>query len=182
MPNTHNRIYALLVGINDYPPSVGKLQGCINDVDHFQDWLSDTFDPRKLKLEILKNGDATRGNIIEMFRAHLGQAGREDVVLFHYSGHGARSKSAAAFKRFYPDGKDEGLVCYDSRAPGGFDLADKELAVLLAELARNDPHIAVVLDCCHSGSGTRGADDFTQARARATYEIFDDRPLERSGT
>jgi hypothetical protein len=90
----------------------------------------------------------------------------------------ARSKSAGAFKRFYPDGKDESLVCYDSGAPGGFDLADKELAVLLAELARNDPHIAVVLDCCHSGSGTRGPDDFAQARARATYEIFDEWPLE----
>jgi hypothetical protein len=35
------------------------------------------------------------------------------------------------------------------------DLADKELATLLAELAARRPHIAVILDCRHSGSGTR---------------------------
>lgn len=178
MSKTQNQIYALLVGINDYPSSVGKLQGCINDIDYFHDWLTNTFVPGKLKLEILKDSDATRGNIIHLFRTHLSQASRDDIVLFQYSGHGARSKSSEAFRQFYPDGKDEGLVCYDSREPGGFDLADKELAVLLAELAPNEPHIAVLLDCCHSGSGTRGADDFTQARARVTHEIFDERPLE----
>lgn len=178
MSSAQNQIYALLVGINDYSPSVGKLRGCLNDVDHFKGWLSDTFEPQRLNLEILKDSDATRGNIISLFRTHLGQAGPNDIVLFQYSGHGARSKSADPFKRFYPDGKDEGLVCIDSREPGGFDLADKELAVLLADIARNDPHIALLLDCCHSGSGTRGADDFTQARARVTHEVYEERPLE----
>ncbi len=69
-------------------------------------------------------------------------------------------------------------MCYDSREPGGFDLADKELAVLLAELARNEPHLAVILDCCHSGSATRSADDFTQGKCRQTHEVFKERPLE----
>ena len=178
MPTRMRRVFALLVGINDYSPSVGRLSGCINDVDRFTGWLQDSFDPRALCLEVLKDADATRDNIIRQFRAHLGQAGPDDIVLFQYSGHGARCRSAEPFKQFYPDGKDEGLVCIDSREPGGFDLADKELAVLLAEVARNDPHIALMLDCCHSGSGTRGADDFTQARPRVTHEIHDERPLD----
>lgn len=173
----NNRIFALLVGINDYPSSVGKLKGCINDIDNFEIWLRKAC-PKTLRLEHLKNSDATRGNIIQMFRKHLSQAGPSDTVVFHYSGHGARTKSAEVFKRFYPDGKDEGLVCFDSREKDGFDLSDKELAILLAEIARNQPHIAVLLDCCHSGSGTRGADDFTQARARVTHEILEERPLE----
>ena len=67
------------------------------------------------------------------------------MVVFQYCGHGARWKSAGPFMEFFPDGKDEGLVCYDSRKPGGFDLADKELAILLAEVGRNDPHIAIIL-------------------------------------
>ena len=178
MPTNKNRIYALLVGINDYSPSVGRLRGCLNDLDNLRDWLTGTYGPHRLAIECLKDGEATRGNLIRLFRTHLGQAGPDDVVLFHYSGHGARSRSAPAFKRLYPDGWDEGLVCIDSREPGGFDLADKELAVLLQEVASRSPHIAVLLDCCHSGSATRGADDFTQARARFTHAIDTERPLE----
>jgi hypothetical protein len=171
-------IYALLVGINDYAPEVGKLTGCINDVDHFNGYLTNHFDGDRLHVEVLKDADATRSNIIEQFRSYLGRAKADDVAVFQYCGHGARWKSAQAFEQFYPDRKDEGLVCYDSRRPGGFDLADKELAVLLAELAQNDPHIAVILDCCHSGSATRCADDFTQLKSRQTHEVSEERPLE----
>lgn len=171
-------IYALLAGINDYTPNVGKLSGCLNDVDHFHSYLTEDFAADRVHVEVLKDADATRSNTIELFRAHLGKATSDDVVVFQYCGHGARSKSAKAFEPFYPDGWDEGLVCSDSRTNGGFDLADKELAVLLAELARNDPHIAVILDCCHSGSATRSADDFTQLKARQTHEVLEERPLE----
>jgi hypothetical protein len=178
MPASTDRIYALLVGINAYSPSVGRLHGCLNDVDSLRDWLTDAYRPRRLAIECLKDGEASRANLIRLFRTHLGQAGPDDTVLFHYSGHGARSRSAPAFRHLYPDGWDEGLVCVDSREPGGFDLADKELAVLIQEVAARGPHIAVLLDCCHSGSATRGADDFTQARARFTHAIDAERPLE----
>ncbi len=172
------RLYALLVGINDYPAPVGKLRGCLNDLDQVREWLTDSYGGERLAIECLSDSEATRANLIRLFRGHLGQAGPDDVVLFHYSGHGARSRSAPAFARYYPDGFDEGLVCVDSRQPGGFDLADKELAVLLAEVAARGPHTAMLLDCCHSGSATRGADDFTQARARFTQGVDEPRPLE----
>ena len=173
-----NTLYALLVGINDYAPEVGKLAGCLNDVDHFHAYLSDNFDKANLAVEVLKDSDATRDNIIDMFRTHLGKAKAGDVAVFQYCGHGARWASAKAFREFYPDGKDEGLVCIDSRRPGGFDLADKELALLLAEAAKNNPHLAVILDCCHSGSGTRGVDAFRGLKPRVTHEVSAERPLE----
>jgi Caspase domain/Lecithin:cholesterol acyltransferase len=172
------RVYALLVGINDYPPEVGKLAGCLNDVDHFHAYLSGNFDKANLAVEVLKDRDATRENIIRQFRAHLGKAKEGDVALFQYCGHGARWASAKAFLEFYPDGKDEGLVCIDSRRPGGYDLADKELAILISEVAKNNPHLAVILDCCHSGSGTRGADAFRGLKPRVTHEVATERPLE----
>ena len=173
-----NRIYALLVGINDYSPNVGKLSGCLNDVDHFNEYLRASCDPASLAVEVLKDSDATRSNIIEQFRSHLGKANEGDVALFQFCGHGARWASAREFAEFYPDGKDEGLVCSDSRNPGGFDLADKELAVLISEVARNNPHLAVILDCCHSGSGTRGVDAFRRLTPRVTHEVATERPLE----
>ncbi len=175
------RVYALLVGINDYTPEVGKLAGCLNDVDHFHDYLTGSFDKSDLAIEVLKDADATRSNIINQFRNHLGKAKADDVAIFQYCGHGARWTAAGEFKQFYPDGIDEGLVCYDSRRKDGtypFDLADKELAVLLAGVAANKPHLAVLLDCCHSGSGTRDVDAFAHFRARQTHEVFVERPLD----
>lgn len=163
-------ICALLVGINDYSASVGKLHGCLNDVDHFHDYLTDNLDRGALHIEVVEDADAIRPNVIRRFREHLGRAAADNIIVFQYRCHGARWKSAHEFREFFPDGKDEGLACFDSREPGGFDLAAKELAVLLAEVVRNDRHIAVILDCCHSGSATRGADDFTQLKARHTHE------------
>jgi hypothetical protein len=55
-------------------------------------------------------------------------------------------------------------VCYDSRLAGGFDLADKELAVLISEVAKQNPHIVICLDCCHAGSGTRDSIDLVRVK------------------
>ena len=173
-----NRVYALLVGVNDYGPEIESLDGCVNDVDLFHEYLDRHVGPAALAVEVLKNADATRDNIISRFRSHLGQARSGDVALFQFCGHGARWASNAAFRESFPDGKDEGLVCYDSRRPGGYDLADKELAVLIAEVTRNDAHTAVLLDCCHSGSGTRSVNAFRDLKPRLTHEVTTERPLE----
>ena len=101
-----------------------------------------------------------------------------DVALFQFCGHGAQWASSAAFREAFPDGKDEGLVCADSRRPGGYDLADKELAVLIAEVAANGAHVAVVFDCCHSGSGTRDVEAVRGLKPRLTHEVTTERPLE----
>lgn len=162
-----NRIYALLVGINAYTPPVRPLRGCLNDLAGLGDWLAGFAGPR-LALETLQDAEATRANVIDGFRRHLAQAGPGDSVLFHYSGHGARERAAPEFSHLYPDGWGEGLVCVDSRSPGGHDLADKELAVLIDELAARGPRVTVVLDSCHSGAATRNADAFALAGARFT--------------
>ncbi len=160
MPRT---IYALFVGIDDYLGGVNPLKGCVNDVTRLHDLLaarvtggSDRFSPL-----LLTNAQATRQGIIDAWRSHLGQAGSGDVALFCYAGHGSQENAPPEFWDFEPDHLNETLVCHDSRAAGGWDLADKELAQLIAEVAANGPHFAVILDCCHSGSGTRDAEDVT---------------------
>lgn len=173
-----NRVYALLVGVNEYGPEIESLDGCLNDVDLFHEYLARHVDAAALSVEVLKNTDATRANIVSRFRSHLGQARSGDVALFQFCGHGARCASNAAFRDSFPDGKDEGLVCYDSRRPGGYDLADKELAVLIAEIVRNDAQVAIVFDCCHSGSGTRGVSAARRLKPRLTHEVTTERPLE----
>jgi hypothetical protein len=50
------------------------------------------------------------------------------------------------------------LVCSDSRVDGVTDLTDKELSALISRVAARGAHVTVVLDCCHSGGGTRETD------------------------
>ena len=173
-----NKVYALLVGVNDYGPDIESLDGCLNDVDLLHEYLNRRVGSPALAVQVLKNNDATRANVISQFRSHLGQARSGDVALFQFCGHGARWASNAAFRESFPDGKDEGLVCSDSRQPGGYDLADKELAVLIAEVAGNGAHVAVLFDCCHSGSGTRDVSAVRGLKPRLTHEVTTERPLD----
>ena len=170
------KVYALLIGIDSYPEGTDSLEGCVADTANVEDYLTTHFtDPAIVKLT---DADATYANVIAQVRRHLGQAGKDDVAYLHYSGHGARSAAAPEFVRFDLGGRDQGLVCYDSRLGDNFDLADKELALLLAELAKNEPHIAWVLDCCHSGSGTRDMDGASRAGVRGTTDGNFPRALE----
>lgn len=151
-------IYALLVGIDEYIGSVAPLQGCVNDIIAVKEYLEGrvSTDGYQLHLRTLLNQDATRQAIIDSFRQHLCQATSEDVVLFYFAGHGSQEDAPEEFWVLEPDRVDETLVCYDSRLAGSWDLADKELAKLIGEVAEKNPHITVIMDCCHSGSGTRG--------------------------
>ncbi len=159
-------IYALLVGIDRYPPPIHPLRGCVNDVLAFETYLQTRVDRDgyHLHLRVLKDEQATRQAIIDGFRDHLAQATEQDIVLFYYCGHGSQEDTPPEFWSVEPDRLDETLVCWDSRLEGRWDLADKELAKLIAEVAVQRPHIAIILDCCHAGSGTRDAspDSFTR--------------------
>lgn len=151
-------IYALLVGIDKYPSPVPELEGCVNDINAIEEYLKERIDQQNYQPHIVKlpNEDATRQAVIDNFEQHLGKAGSNDVALFYYSGHGSQEPAPPEFWHLEPDRMDETLVCWDSRT-SNWDLADKELAYLIGEVAKNNPHIVVILDSCHSGSGTRDA-------------------------
>ncbi|MEC4814562.1 MAG: caspase family protein [Scytonema sp. PMC 1069.18] len=154
-------IYALLVGIDRYHPEskISALEGCVNDIKAAEAYLQERIAKDKewqlIEPWILTNEQATRQAIINGFENHLSKAGSDDVVLFYYAGHGAQEKTPEIFWHLEPDGLNESLVCYDSRTAGGTDLADKELAYLISKVAQKNPHVLIILDCCHSGSGTR---------------------------
>jgi hypothetical protein len=109
--------------------------------------------------------------------AHLGKAGPDDSVLLVFCGHGAREKAPELFHKYYPEGKNETLVCYDSRLPGHYDLADKELAVLIDRLSRSGAEVVLWMDCCHSGSVSRDFQSELGAVRQWTLRE-DDRPPE----
>lgn len=162
------QVFALLVGINAYTAPVSALKGCLNDVAQFESWLRENVAGRGLAIETLLDADATRANVIRGFRRFLSRAGAGDTVVFQYAGHGARDTSAPEFRSVDATGRDEGLVLFDTMSSGGLLLADKELAVLIGEVAQRGANVSFILDSCHSGSGTRQLEALAGMQARAT--------------
>lgn len=159
------KLYGLLVGINRHHPlsqRVKDLQGCENDVNAMGRLLKSNYASLDPQVKTLLDQEATRGQVIEAFRNHLTKNGSESTTLFFYfSGHGSIQAVPSAFQKYGGNYlKEETLICYDSRTKEndewtGLDLADKEIAMLVAEAAKTGAHVVVMLDCCHSGSATR---------------------------
>ena len=165
------KLYALLVGINEYQEDLilgGRvrfpaLSGCVADADKMEEYLTGQSGFEN-HIERLTDKQATKTDIVRQFRDHLSQAGPDDTVLFYFSGHGTQEKADAVWDE-ETDGKLECLVCYyDTKTVDDFRLADKELRYLINELwTGKKPHIVTIFDCCHSGDNTRTVDVATAA-------------------
>ncbi|MFN5862977.1 MAG: caspase family protein, partial [Pseudanabaena sp.] len=95
LSSTKGRKLALLVGINKYPiPSYADLNGCTYDVELQKALLVNRFGFNPNDVLTLTNDTSqkpTRQNILTAFEEHLiKQAQPDDVVVFHFSGHGDR--------------------------------------------------------------------------------------------
>lgn len=144
------KVYALLVGINEYGSAVrSDLRGCLNDVAAARAALERRAAGRLLVRTLLDRA-ATAGAVEAAIRTHLGQAGPEDTALLWFSGHGteyaARTPQELVAE---PTGRCQALVCADGPLP------DKRLGALLDGAAAGGAHVVAVLDCCFSGGATR---------------------------
>ncbi|MCB0572569.1 MAG: caspase family protein [Phaeodactylibacter sp.] len=173
-------LYAVLAGINDYPylPAEKQLSGCVNDVRLMEGLLQEPFLQARFSaihlLPPILNQQADKAAITAAIRGHLGKAKPGDFALFYYSGHGIReATSLESFQEEELDSNIAGIICTDFRQPGKKDpgdtvLSDKEFRYLIRELAVDkQAQVAMLFDCCHSGSNTRSAlSDAIPARAR----------------
>ena len=157
--------FALLVAINEYAPPIRSLYGCHNDVANLEEYLRARTDG-DVDVHTMLDDQATRPAVVKAFREHLGKAGPGDVAVFAYSGHGTEEPVPKEIKTSEASGKIQTLMLADSgkRIGGKFvrGLADKELAVLLAEVSGSGAHTVAILDCCHAGGADRDA--FTSVR------------------
>ncbi len=150
-------IYALLIGINNYPAR--PLSQCLADVGKIETYLNTlkTSD-RDVIIKQLLDQDATREQVITQIRDFLSKATSNDVALLYYSGHGAQEESGGMFED-EQDGLLESMVCFDPvEISTACLLADKELRYLLSTLPDN-PHLVTIFDACHSGDIVRAFND-----------------------
>jgi hypothetical protein len=149
---------ALLIGIGKYE-ALPRLPGSHNDIELVQQVLVSRFGFSEKYIRTVTDERATRKNVLAAFSQIVQDAGPNDVVYIHYSGHGSQVEDLNGDE---PDDQlDETIVPTDGRTENVPDITDDELEDILSQL--KTPNAVVVLDSCHSGTATRGL----QVRVRA---------------
>ena len=158
------RKFALLIGIGNYPKEGGwQTINAPNDLIVIGEALKKRGFPKE-NIFLLKDQEATREGILNTWKTVLlPKIKRGDVVYFQFSGHG---QQVADDNGDEVDGYDEAIVPYDSPLryvegvyQGENLIRDDKLNKLFDELRKRlgpTGNLMVVLDACHSGTGTRG--------------------------
>lgn len=140
---------ALLIGINRYRIPGADLRGCVNDVKGVHGVLTQTYGFKKSDIKILLDYDATKKAIETGIKQLVAGHRSGDVLLLHYSGHGANVPDRDGDEA---DSRDE-ILCptdLDWKSP----LTDDWLRRMF-DLLKPDVNLTVIMDCCHSGTNTR---------------------------
>ncbi len=145
---------ALLVGLNKYE-SVPDLRGCENDVRIISQLLVEQYGFQDSNIVKLLNEDAIKRNVVQELETLTDGAKPGERLVFHFSGHGSYRPSEN------DDEEVDEIICFydmDWDAPSTF-LIDDELGDLLARIVPENVQLTVVLDACHSATGTRQLGD-----------------------
>ncbi|HEX8407356.1 MAG TPA: caspase family protein [Thermoanaerobaculia bacterium] len=157
----------MLIGINDYsasrlgprprvvPPERDwdNLSGTVTDVGLMQEMLVLLYGFDRRDIVTLTDQNATRAAILQTVEQHLVQkAAKGDVLFFYYAGHGSQVRNSLSDEA---DKLDESIVPADSRL-GVRDIRDKELRRPFNRILDRGARLTILMDNCHSGSGTRG--------------------------
>jgi len=141
---------ALLIGINDYK-SFNDLRGCINDLKSVRKVLMNYLGFEAEDIRVVVDARATKKNILDRINWLVETSQPGDYLVLHFSGHGSQIRDRDGDELV--DQLDEIICPYDMDWDGVF-ITDDELHCIFKEL-KDDVHLEVVLDCCHSGTGTR---------------------------
>lgn len=154
---------ALLIGINKYK-NVPKLQGSLNDIETMRQILITRWGFADSHITMVTDEAATRTGMLAALEQLVKDAGPNDTVYVHYSGHGSQVEDLNGDEP--DDHLDETLVPQDGRSGDVRDITDDELDALFARMRAKTAMI--VLDSCHSGTATRSLDIRTRSIPRDT--------------
>ncbi len=154
---------ALLIGINKYK-AVPKLQGSLNDIETMRQILITRWGFSENNITVVTDEAATRASMLAALDRLVKEAGPNDTVYFHYSGHGSQVEDLNGDEP--DDHLDETLVPQDGRSGDVRDIVDDELDAIFAQMRAKN--VLIVLDSCHSGTATRSLDIRTRSIPRDT--------------
>ena len=140
---------AVFVGINDYPFEDLDLKGCVNDARAWGDLLANHYDFPRSSIRLITDVEATKKNVVAGLKRLLARAKAGDVLAFGNSSHGSQVPDADGDEGYL----DEVLCPYDCEVE---QVRDDELRDIFDQVPRG-VRLTVILDNCHSGTGTRVA-------------------------
>lgn len=141
---------AVIVGVNRYKNPAHNLLGCVNDALMVGGMLMEEFDFEKEDIRLVVDERATGDNIRARLAWLVDGAGPGSVLVFHFSGHGSQVRDREGDE--LDDGMDEIICPHDMNWDDPF--TDDELAAVVGSVAEG-VNFTLILDCCHSGTGTR---------------------------
>jgi hypothetical protein len=141
---------AFLAGINAYGQA--PLRGCVNDVQAVYALLTQLFGFQPDDVRVLVDGRATTDAMKERLDWLTTGVKPGDTVVFHYSGHGSQVRDRGPQDEL-ADHMDE-ILCPVDLDWQSKVITDDDLAAYLQRIPRG-ANCYVILDCCHSGTGTR---------------------------
>ena len=159
---------ALLVGVNQYK-TISSLRGCRNDVARMRELLVELFGFDEREIRVREDGDAIRTILDEDMNWLVQDAGAGDRLLLHFSGHG--SYTVDNDDEPGEGGQDELLCLYnmDWDDPDSY-LLDDEIAAFTSRVP-DGARLVIVLDSCHSGTGSRAETAKRSSSRTPDYKI-----------
>jgi len=147
----YEKSWAIVIGIDDYA-KWPKLEYASHDAQAIADTLTGQFGFPSSQVIVLKDGQATRNNILAAFHDRLSddRTGRNDRVFVFFAGHGATQRLAS--------GRDLGYIIPVDSDPNAF-ATDAIAMTDIQNIAESmqAKHVMFVMDACYSGLGlTRG--------------------------
>ena len=158
------RYHVMVVGIDQYPPSLPSLRGCVHDAERLlrllgrlglpAQALTDAvfLAPRAGQLPSVPFLPPTKANLVARLQALASQVAPGDSVLIFYAGHGTQRTPGGTLSSVIV----EALVPADAGQAGGDLLYDFELSRYLDAIGEACDNVTVLLDCCHAAGTTRG--------------------------
>lgn len=152
--------WAILIGINEYHPSLGSLNYCVNDCRRIEEALTGGTDPfLPENVLVMTDEDADEGkqptytNILKTLSSELSRIKEEDTVFLFFAGHGRVVKGDL---RVIPkDANQQTLVTTSIRS--------RHILDLLGDCEAWQK--VFVIDACHSGTGPRDVTTTMQGEA-----------------
>ncbi|MES1202920.1 MAG: caspase family protein, partial [Pseudomonadota bacterium] len=138
------RIFAVMVGISDYPGTENDLPFTAEDARKLRETLAREGVLANDSVTLL-DAQATRAAVRQAFQRVAAAAGPNDLFLFFYSGHGGQERTQVSGTE--PDGKNETIELYDGA------LVDDEMGQLFNQVHAQTA--LLILDSCFSGGFAR---------------------------
>jgi replicative superfamily II helicase len=129
------KIHGIFIGIDKYQsPEITELNCCSKDAKYLWALLKDTFPQGEFKKLI--NCEATCSNISEVFDNIIDKVSDEDLVIFHFSGHGSPN--------FHLVAHDTDINNFNATS-----ISPDQVAGWIKRF--KNKRLLVMLDCCFSG-------------------------------